>query len=260
MHVRKRIVYDLRAALVKLVYHPCNALLVAGYRRRRYYDRIPEPHVEPVRRVRHPEKAAHRFSLAARSYYANPVFGIIFQLVYVDDALFRYVEVTHFPCHLRYRNHASALEAYHSVALYRYVGYLLYPIYVGSKRCNYHSPGRAVKIMLERVPDIFFGLRIAASLYIRAVRHKRQNALGAVPRKTLEIYRFTVYRREVELKIAGVYKRTHGRAHGYRHCAGYRMADLYELYVEAAERYPVARRYAVEIGVRNVVLVELMFY
>ncbi|MPM10774.1 hypothetical protein SDC9_57109 [bioreactor metagenome] len=216
MHVRHAVVNNLRAFLVELVDDAGNANLVARNGRGGDDDRVALTDIEAVRRGCHAEQPAHGLALAAGSDHADLVVAVAFELLYLDDALRRNLQVVQAHGNLHHLLHAAPLKADHAAVTDRNVRNLLDAVNVAGKGSNDDAPFRNVEIVFKRFANIPFALRVSRAFYVGAVAHQREHAARAVMRKADNVDRFAVDGRKVHLKVSGVNHRADGRVHRQR--------------------------------------------
>ena len=256
--VRHPVVHHIRALYVQRVDHARHAALVSGDRARRDDHRIARADVQLVRGVRHAKESAHRLALAARRHHADHAVRQVFELLDPHDPVVRDVQIAELLRVFHDLLHASALEADDASVLDRHVGDLLDAVHVRRERRHDHASLRLVEALLEGLADLLFALRKARAFDVRAVGEQRQYAPGSVIREPVDVDRFAVDRRHVDLEVARVNQRADRRADRKRHRARDRVSRLDELHTETAERNGLSRIDVDHFDVGKMMLIQLV--
>ena len=138
-------------------------------------------------------------------------------------------------------DHAAADEGDLAVELRREIDENLHPVDARGKGGDHQLAVCAGEDLLERLDDLDFGTREAASIDIRAVREQREHALAAQLGEAMEIEVLTVDRRLVDLEVARVHDRACRARDGQRHTIRHAVRHPDEFDLERTDSHFVAR-------------------
>ena len=128
MHIRKPVIDDVRSALEELIYDPSDALFVAGYCGSGDNNGIALADDELVVSIRHTEKPAHGFALAAGRQYADALGLVAFELFKGYHPVLGDMKIAEILCYFGDNNHRAPLEADYPVMCDSDIADLLYPV------------------------------------------------------------------------------------------------------------------------------------
>ena len=193
----------------------------------------------------HTGQGGHRLALAACTDYNNLVIGIITDVVYVDQQPLRHFQVIQLQGNIDNIDHAAAHNRNLASELDSRIADLLDTVHIGRECGDNDTVSGVAEFVIKRFSHKLFALGITGTLRIRAVRHHQKNAAVTVFRETVQFHYLTVYRRLVNLKVAGVDNQAHRCMDRHANRVRDTVVDTHEFQFKNAGPHTVAGLYYV---------------
>ena len=214
-----------------------------------------------VHTVRHAAEGRHRLSLAAGRDDNGLLSRIVFELIDVDQGIFRDIEHVEFGSGLNDIDHAAAFDDNLPAVFVGMVDDLLNAVHVGGEGRDNDTSILVVAENLVDIPaDCFLGRCMSGALRIGGVAHEGQHTFISQFGEALQIDGVAVNRRIIHLEIACVYDRARGGLDGQGSGIHNTVIGLDEFDIKFSQFHNVAEGDNVKFcHLEQVVLAELVF-
>ena len=262
VHLRQRLIDDVRAAAVQLVDNAADALLVAGNGRGGDNHRIALPDLQlAVFAVRHARQACHRLALTARRHHQNLVVRVLVERVRLNNGFRRNPQFANLHRYAADVDHAAPDEADAAAVAQGVVNDHLHTVDVRREHGDNHTPLRVAEHVLERHANLLFGDGVTGALDVGGFAQHRQHAALAQLSEGRKVGDMPIDGRVVNFEVASDDDRTRraGERNGARPRDG--VADVDELRREVlAQPHLVARLHHLHRDALNAVLLQLQVH
>ncbi len=195
----------------QLIDNPGHRLLIARDGVGRKDDRVPMAYGDLLMHIAgHTAQRRHTLSLAAGGDDHLLLVGIVFQLVDLNQRIFRDADTAQIDGRLDDRHHTAAFHYDLAPEFICRIDDLLYPVHIGRK--GRHKDTGIFVLLKQGVKGLAhcpLRGRKSRPLRIGGVTHQRQHALLADLRKAGQVNGIAEYRRIIHLEIARMHHRPH---------------------------------------------------
>ena len=198
-----------------------------------------------------------RFALASGAEHHHLVGGHVAHRVGVDDVVIVDVQVAEVAGDLGDVDHRAAGDHDLAAVGHRGVAHLLHAMHVARERRDDDPLLGGGEDRAQRGADLGLRRRVPRMLGAGGVAHEQRDALLGRARESGVVGHPPVDGRLVELEVAGVEHRAHGRAHVDRHAVGDRVVHREEVEAEHAEVHVAAGLDLAQLRLLDAVFLEL---
>src|SRR5215217_6273461 len=204
-----------------------------------------------------PAQSRQRFALGACRQDDDVRVGDLVHVALVDEHLLGQVQVAQFARDLDVPDHGSTRNPDETVVFLGSFHDLADAVDVRSERGNDDSALRPLEYLVEGVADDPLGGHVAGPLGVGRVAEVREHTFLAQLGEAAEVHRRALYRRQVDLVVAGEQDQTGVSTDSYGDGAGYRVVDLYKFQAEATEVLLIARLDLAQVALLDSELLQL---
>ena len=236
MQIGVAVVYDLRALVEQLVNDAADHRFVAGDGRGGDYYAVSciDLYLLMLGEC-HAVERGHRLALAAGGDNDCLFARQRVHLFEIDHHVFGYLHISEHGCDVQDVLHAAPRYGDLAPVFRRNVDYLLETVHIRGEGGDDYALVAAHEELIEARADLTLGRGIAGLFDVCRIAEQRQHSIVAKLAEARDVHHAALYRRDVDLEVAGVDDCSDRGADGERHGIGDTVVHVYKLDRKRAE-------------------------